>query len=145
MFAESEEPAQAISLEDVNKVCLKWVHRGVLKAIHDPVEKQTCYQNVDYYYPSNQTGSENQVETNTDNSQCLYVKSNGPKAESINAFAAVKPQGNMSERHKLLKTYILNILRFRTQAPGQLGMPQVSSSSQPHGKSVSNIFGLLST
>lgn len=48
MFAD-EEPTQSISLDDVNKVCQQWVHRGVLKLIHNPITKETFYQNVDYY------------------------------------------------------------------------------------------------
>ena len=68
MFGEPEEPSQSISLEDVNKVCLKWMHRGVLKATHDPESKQTFYENVNYYNPTNQNASEGQIPSNNDNS-----------------------------------------------------------------------------
>lgn len=143
LFAD-EEPAQSISLDDVNKVCQQWVHRGVLKPIHNPITKETFYQNVDYYDQSKAaTKAQDDGQANEDDSSSLYVKSNGPRIENGQIQGANKGTGPLqSDKQKLLETYIMTILGFRNQPTG-LNVQQ--QSSQNSGKTLEKIFSLLNT
>jgi len=144
LFAGDDDarPAQSISLDEVRRVCQQWVHRGVLRLTQNMLTRECFYQNVEYYDQSTAAEQANEVD---DESGSIHVKSRGAGslAASLQGVASGGASGgsSASNRQKLLESYIVTILGFRSQAAG----PSMPSANQGAGKPLEKIFSLLNT